>query len=557
MWQAPVLYQRAVKFSVCKPKAFARVNLLPPHSFSGKPPAENKAGIFHHFCFSCMKQILLFGAGKSATVLIDYFLQGAQAEGWALTVVDASMPLVEEKIGGSPYGAAAAFDVTKQADRRTVIARADIVISLMPPALHSLIASDCLVLGKNLLTASYVDENMRQMQKEIEAAGLLFLCETGLDPGLDHMSAKRLIDSIKEEGGEILSFHSHCGGLVAPGSDDNPWRYKISWNPRNVVLAGKDGAVYLEDGEVKEMPYRELFAEKRYVSTGNGDALCWYPNRDSLRYIELYGLKGIPTFIRTTLRHPDFMYGWSNVVDLKLTNEEKRYQTDGKTLMAFFKEHTEVHGFGEWLQQKMMAQLDSTKTLLNELMHLAELETQASKEGLEPVEDFMMVDEGGDLKKIDIDYLKISAAATVADRMHDANLTLKQLFYLGMDDDQTLINKGLCSAADALQFALEKKLPLQATDKDMVVMVHEVVYAKGGKQFKATSRLRLEGENGIRTAMAKTVGLPLGVATKMILNGTLTAKGLRIPVDAEFYNLLFPALAEHGILFTEETVHCE
>lgn len=508
---------------------------------------------FSTFASSGMKQILLFGAGKSATVLIDYFLRNAEKESWFLIVVDSSLQLAQEKTAGSLRGRALAFDVTAEAERRSVIAGADIIISLMPPALHSLIAKDCLLLKKNLLTASYVDEAMQQIREEIEAAGLLFLCEMGLDPGLDHMSAKRLIDGIKEEGGEILSFHSHCGGLVAPQSDNNPWRYKISWNPRNVVMAGKDGAVYLEGGEVKEMPYRELFAEKRYVSTGDGDALCWYPNRDSLRYIGLYGLKGIPTFIRTTLRHPDFMYGWNNAVDLKLTDEEKRYETDGKTLMTFFKEHLEIHGFGEWLQQKMMAQLDSTKSLLSELMHLAELETQASKEGLEPVEDFMMVDEGGDLKKIDIDYLKISAAATVADRMHDANLTLKQLFYLGMDDDQTLINKGFCSAADALQFALEKKLPLQPTDKDMVVMLHEIVYAKDGKQFKATSRLRLEGEDGVHTAMAKTVGLPLGVAAKMILNGTLTAKGLRIPVDAEFYDPLLPALAAHGILFTEET----
>ncbi|RYZ21967.1 MAG: saccharopine dehydrogenase, partial [Chitinophagaceae bacterium] len=232
-----------------------------------------------------MKQILLFGAGKSSTALIEYFLVNAVAENWQLTVVDASLEIAKEKIGDSSYGTALAFDITDERQRKSVIQKADIVISLMPPALHILIAKDCLSERKNLLTASYVDPQIRSLKNDIEAAGLFFLCEMGLDPGIDHMSAKKMIDAIHADAGKITSFFSHCGGLVAPESDDNSWHYKISWNPKNVVMAGKAGAIFKQDGEIKEIGYEELFAEKRYVSIPDADPLCWYPNRDSLPYI--------------------------------------------------------------------------------------------------------------------------------------------------------------------------------------------------------------------------------------------------------------------------------
>jgi saccharopine dehydrogenase-like NADP-dependent oxidoreductase len=499
-----------------------------------------------------MKQILVFGAGKSSTALIEYFLVNALAESWRLTVVDAQLETVKEKMGDSPYGTALAFDITDDEKRRSVIDAADIVISLLPPALHILIAKDCIAAKKNLLTASYVDDQIKSLQQDIEAAGLLFLCEMGLDPGIDHMSAKKLIDSIHAEGGKITSFYSHCGGLVAPESDDNPWHYKISWNPRNVVMAGKAGAIYKQGGEIKEIAYEELFAEKRYVSIPAHEPLCWYPNRDSLSYIPLYGLEETATFIRTTLRHPDFIYGWKNLIDLKLTGEEKIYRADGKTLLQFFKEHMELNGFGEWLQHRLHEQFDSTKSLLSELVNLVKLEEEASGKGMPPAEEFMMVDDKGDLQKIDIDYLKISAAATLADRMHDANLTLKQLFYLGMDDEETLINKEQCSAADVLQLVLEKKLMLKPEDRDMVVMLHEINYTQEGLHYKATSSFILKGEDSKHTAMAQTVGLPLAIAAKLILEGKLTSKGLHIPIAKEIYEPVLEELSKLDIIFQEQ-----
>ncbi|HEX8316602.1 MAG TPA: saccharopine dehydrogenase C-terminal domain-containing protein, partial [Flavisolibacter sp.] len=202
-----------------------------------------------------MQQILLFGAGKSSTAIIEYLLINALAENWRLTVVDAALETVAEKMGDSPYGTALAFDITNDEKRRTAIQSSAIVISLMPPALHILIAKDCLAAKKNLLTASYVDDQIKALEGDIRSAGLLFLCEMGLDPGIDHMSAKKMIDDIHAGGGKITSFFSHCGGLVAPESDDNPWHYKISWNPRNIVLAGKSGAVYNWNGSAKHLAY--------------------------------------------------------------------------------------------------------------------------------------------------------------------------------------------------------------------------------------------------------------------------------------------------------------
>jgi saccharopine dehydrogenase-like NADP-dependent oxidoreductase len=393
---------------------------------------------------------------------------------------------------------------------------------------------------------------MRSLKNEVEKNGLLFLCEMGLDPGIDHMSAKKMIDAIHLQGGKISSFHSHCGGLVAPESDDNPWHYKISWNPKNVVTAGQAGAIFRQNGEIKELEYKELFAEKRYVSIPGHDVLCWYPNRDSLSYISLYGLEQCDTFIRTTLRHPDFIYGWKNVIDTNLTSNNQTYDTNGKTLARLFKEHMDKNGFSEWLEEKLRDQFDSTKNLLAELVSLAELEKQAEEKGVESVEEFMIVNEEGDLEQIDIDDLKVNAAATLADKMHDASLTLKQLFYLGLDDKETLVNKGECSAATILQFALEKKLLLQPGDKDMVIMQHEIEFEKESEKFKTAGTLKLIGEDGIHTAMAKTVGLPLGIAAKLILDETIQLKGLHIPVAREIYEPVLAELAQNGIEFKEQ-----
>jgi saccharopine dehydrogenase-like NADP-dependent oxidoreductase len=500
-----------------------------------------------------LKKIVLFGAGKSASVLIDYLLNEASENNWKIIIADANKKLIEEKTKHHPKAEPVELDIKDEKKRRELILGSDIVISMMPPALHILIARDCIEFGRDLLTASYADDELRSLQKSVEDKGILFLCEMGLDPGIDHMSAMQLLDEIKDTGAVVNSFKSHCGGLVAPESDDNPWHYKITWNPRNIVLAGKSGAVYKLDGNIITEKYEELFDAARKVKSGQDEipVLSYYPNRNSLPYIDLYGLQEAETFVRTTLRYPDFMYGWRNVIDLKLTDEASEYETDGKTLHDFFKEHLAKNGFGDWLQEKLSERFAETKSLLENLMKIMEAEEEAEMEGEEPVENFLVVDEAGGLKHIEMDDVKNIAASSVAAKMHEANLTLKQLFYLGMDDMETMINKGKCAAADVLQLALEQKLALHPTDKDMIVMLHEIEYKKNGKRNSIHSSLLVKGDDHIHTAMAKTVGLPLGIAAKLILTGKINMTGLHIPVVKEIYEPVLAELKKHGIEFVE------
>jgi saccharopine dehydrogenase-like NADP-dependent oxidoreductase len=499
-------------------------------------------------------QVLVFGAGKSATCLIDYLLQEVTANNWELIIADADLLLAQSKIGSSFYAKAIAVDVNNAVQRKALIENATIVISLLPAALHFLVACDCVALGKNLLTASYADDNMRSLEPAIKEKKLLFLCEMGLDPGIDHMSAMQLIHDIKDQQGVVSSFKSHCGGLVAPESDNNPWHYKISWNPRNVVMAGKAGAIYKEDDKIENIEYKDLFDAGKTVEIAGIGTLSYYPNRDSLSYLPLYDLEMAKTFVRTTLRYPDFCSGWKNIIDLKLTDETAAYQTDGMSLQMFFKQHFEKYGFSTWLKKQYNGKFDETNQLLEKLLFLIESEKQTDPAGEQMPKDFLMVDENGLLEDINIDEVKSNAVAAVTGQLHATNLSMQQLFFLGIADNETIINKGYCSAADVLQFALERKLLLAEQDKDMIVMLHEIEYAVTGKQYCIKSQLIVKGEDHLRTAMAKTVGLPIGIAASLILKGKLQLTGLHIPIIPEIYEPVLEELKKHGISFTEKIV---
>ena len=433
-----------------------------------------------------LKKVLLFGAGKSASALIDYLILSAEENNWEVIVADANAALIKEKTNNRPHSTSVPLDINDASKRRLLIESSDIVISMMPPSLHILIANDCLQYGKSLLTASYADEAILALDKNVKEKGLLFLCEMGLDPGIDHMSAMQLLDEIDEKGGKVVSFKSHCGGLVAPESDNNPWHYKISWNPRNVVLAGKSGAIYKKDGNIVQEEYEQLFDSKRSVTFENENlsSFSYYPNRNSLPYIDLYRLHHVQTFIRTTLRHPDFMSGWNNLVQLKMTDESLTYSSDAKTLADFYNEYLNTYNFDK----------------------------------------------------------------------NENSLFKQQLEYLGLHDTVTKINKGICSVADVLQLALEKKLVLSKEDKDMIVMLHEIDYALNGKNHTIKSSLVVKGENHIHTAMAKTVGLPLGIAAKFILNGTIKQSGVQIPISKEIYLPVLAELRKYGVQFNEHRI---
>jgi saccharopine dehydrogenase (NADP+, L-glutamate forming) len=421
-----------------------------------------------------MQKILLFGAGKSATCLIQFLEATVTSRDWQLVVAESNLQLASSKLGNSPRAKAVHVSVEDQQQRDDLIRDANIVISLLPPALHFLVAASCIQWKKHLLTASYLDDKIKALEPAIRDNGLLFLCEMGLDPGIDHMSAMQLIHGIQHAGGRIHYFRSHTGGLVSPVSDNNPWHYKISWNPRNVVLAGSAGAKYLENGQVVTRAYKELFRQINEVKIKDLAPLAWYPNRDSLSYIPVYGLEGIDTFIRTTLRYPDFIKAWDPVIQTGLTDDTNP------------------------IAQTTIAQWSA---------------------GIEPL-------------------------------VNGSNR--RQLEYLGLFDEAAIPVSALTSA-DILQYLLETRLAMAPGDKDMIVMLHELAYTDAdGRTGSTSSSLVVHGEDHLRTAMAKTVGLPLGIAAILILEGKIKLTGLHIPILPEIYTPVMEELAHQGIHFKEE-----
>jgi saccharopine dehydrogenase (NADP+, L-glutamate forming) len=421
-----------------------------------------------------MKRILLFGAGKSATSLIRYLTDVCVRRNWRLTVADTNLELAVSKIGGVPQASAVQLNVSGETERDLLVAAADVVISLLPPGLHYQVALSCLKMNKHLLTASYLDETIRALEPAIRKQGLFFLGEMGLDPGIDHMSALQLVRRIKDDGGVVRTFHSHTGGLVAPDSDDNPWHYKISWNPRNVVLAGSAGATYRDTRKVIHRDHLSLFERPGTVSLEGIGTLAWYPNRDSLSYIPLYDLEEAETFVRTTLRYPSFCRGWSAIVGAGLTDDKRPVDPAGLS-------------YAVW-------------------------------------------------------------SARLGTFVHADNRP--QLEFLGLFDEEAVPSTAR-SSADILQHLLETRLAMRPADRDMIVMIHEIGFTRGENDFIARSTLVVKGQDSLHTAMARTVGLPLGIAAVLLLEGRIALTGLHIPVLPQIYDPVLEALGREGIAFDE------
>jgi saccharopine dehydrogenase (NADP+, L-glutamate forming) len=438
-------------------------------------------------------QILVIGAGKSATMLIQYLQKKVVENDWYMVLADSEKAVAVQKWNNAKNGHAVELNVENEADRKALIEKATIVVSMMPAFLHFLVAKDCLLYCKPLFTASYVDDNMRSIAQEIKDKNLLFLCEMGLDPGIDHMSAMELIHRIKKQGGVITGFKSHCGGLIAPESDNNPWHYKISWNPRNIILAGKSGAIFLEKGIEKEIEYKQLFASAPTIDVPGIGQLAYYPNRNSLSYIETYDLQGVSDFVRTTLRYPEFCKGWNAIVQLGLTAETITPSD------ALRKQNANGISVASWFEN----------------------------------------------------YLKENALETMyAEMQKDAALKV-QLNFIGLEE-ATIIPTELNNSAEIIQWLLEQKWVLAPQDKDMVVMMHEVTYTLANEHYLVQSSMVLIGQNAVETAMAKTVGLPLAMGVCAYLKGDYHLTGLHIPIDASIYTPILKSLAEEGIVFEEK-----
>ena len=441
-------------------------------------------------------RILIIGAGRSSTALINYCLDNSERLSWNVTVADADPAAAAAKVNGHPRGTTAWLDVTKTNDRRELIGRSDIVVSLLPAHLHIEVAQDCIRLKKHLVTASYVSQELYRLGDEARNRELMFMGEMGLDPGIDHMSAMQRINAIRAEGGEVTAFRSFTGGLISPESNDNPWGYKFTWNPRNVVLAGQGTAQYLDQNKLKYLPYYRVFANTWDVEIDGIGTFEAYANRDSLLYRKQYGLTGIPTILRGTLRYPGYCAAWNALIHIGMT--------DGDFPI-----------------------LDSNSLTYHELM-----------EALAP-----------------------SGSGSVKDRiaamlgLNPQGEVMKRLVWLGLFRKRRIKLKGATPAL-ILENLLLDKWKLQPDDKDLIVMQHQIDYTLGGKTKRDVSNLVMKGANSRDTAMARLVGLPLGIFVRLMSEGKIQTTGVHIPTMREVYEPVLQEMEQYGMQFTHHTVDC-
>ncbi|MCD6068487.1 MAG: saccharopine dehydrogenase [Bacteroidetes bacterium] len=441
-----------------------------------------------------MKNILVIGAGRSTVYLIDYLLNNAAAHQWNITVADMDLQLAKSKTGAHPNAKAISFDINNAAQREAEIKNADLVISMLPAFMHGEVAKDCVRFGKHMATASYVSDLMKELDAEAKSKDIILMNEIGLDPGIDHASALKVIDEIHHKGGKIHTFKSFCGGLVAPESNDNPWGYKFSWNPRNVILAGQGTAQFLENGKIKFIPYNRIYSQTETIEVAGHGQFDAYANRDSIGYKDIYNLSDVKTMLRGTLRMPGYCIAWNSFVKLGLTDDSWK-----------------IHG--------------------SEKMTWAQLIDAFLPEGPGNMEQRMK------------EFLGKDASEDV----------LSKLKWLGIYEATPIPLKD-ATPAQILQDLLEKKWLLRETDKDMIVMQHYFGYTLDGKEKAIISSLVVKGQDQIHTAMAKTVGLPLAITVKNILNGKITSSGVQIPTTKNIYEDLLTELESFDVKFEEQEI---
>lgn len=439
-----------------------------------------------------MNTILIVGAGLSSTSLIEYLLKHAEENQWQVRLADMSLELAESKIKGHTYGVAFSFDVSDKEERALEVSKANLVISMLPPTMHTMLARECVKQSKHFLSPSYVSSEMQILDKKAKLKGVLLMNELGVDPGIDHMSAMKIIDEIKARGGELLSFKSYCGGLLSPSSSTNIWQYKFTWNPRNVVTAGQGVATYKDNGQYKYLPYQQLFAHPLETSMPEYGNFEVYPNRDSLSYRSLYDIENIPSILRGTMRRSGFCQAWNAFVLLGCTDE------------SYLMRDSENLTYREY------------------------------------IESFLPYDERSVEERF-ADCIAVSIDDPIMEKFKWLDL---------FSDKKTGIKEG--TPALILQKILEEKWTLNPDDKDLLVMQHQFVYKQDGQQKKIISSMSYEGIDQEHTAMAYTVGLPMAIVAKLILQSKIDLTGVQIPVAPQVYEPVLKELETLGVYFTEQ-----
>ncbi len=440
-----------------------------------------------------LKSILILGAGLSSTTLIRFLIKNSEKYDWTITVADKDIDTAKRKTNNHKNSEVIKIDINDSKLLSEVVKKTDVVVSMLPAFMHPKIAKICLKYDKHLATASYLSDEIIQMSSEIKRKNLLFLNELGVDPGLDHISAMIIIDKITNSGGTILSFRSDTGGLIAPEFDDNPWNYKFTWNPRNVILAGYGTAKYQEEDQVKYIPYSQIFnrvAKTTIKELGNFEA---YANRDSIKYIEKYNLKGIKSIIRGTLRKEGFCEAWNIFVQLGMTDDSYDIINNNNTSLREFTNKFLAYHKTESVEKKFKA------------------------------------------------FIK----------RYTSNNIYNKFEWLGLFSDKIIPLKH-ATPAGVLQWLLQDKWHLNSEDKDMIVMQHQFVYKQNRTTKKLISWISVKGEDSENTAMALTVGMPLAIAVKLLMTNKIKIRGVHIPTIPELYKPIMKELNNEGLFFREE-----
>lgn len=444
-----------------------------------------------------MRHILIIGAGRSASSLIQYLLNKSEEQNLHLTIGDLSLELAQRKTKNHKNATAIALDIYNEDQRRNEIQKADIVISMLPAFMHIEVAKDCILFKKHMVTASYISEEMQELDELAKQNNLIFMNEIGLDPGIDHMSAMKVIDEIRDQGGKIILFESFCGGLVAPESDNNLWNYKFTWNPRNVVLAGQGGAAkFIQEGTYKYIPYHKLFRRTEFMEVEGYGRFEGYANRDSLKYRSVYGLDSALTLYRGTIRRVGYSKAWNMFVQLGMTDD------------SYTMENSETMTYREFTNSFLPYHpTDSVEIKLRLSL------------------------------KIDQDDIKWD-----------------KLLELDLFNPNKMVGLKNATPAQILEKILTDSWTLEEHDKDMIVMYHKFGYEINGKQKQIDSKMVCLGDDQTYTAMAKTVGLPVAMATLQILNGNIKTPGVQLPINSEVYLPILKELEDYGVIFNEKQV---
>ncbi|MFH4963502.1 saccharopine dehydrogenase family protein [Gaetbulibacter sp. M235] len=444
-----------------------------------------------------MRKILIIGSGKSTSYLIKYLLDKSESENLLISIGDINIDHAKHLINNHQNANAFLLDIFDSNSRTEAIKNSDIVISMLPASLHINVAKDCILFGKNMVTASYISPEMEALNQEVINKGLVFMNEIGVDPGIDHMSAMQVIDRIRAKGGKMILFESFTGGLIAPESDNNLWNYKFTWNPRNVVVAGQGGAAkFLQEGTYKYIPYHRLFRRTEFLEVDGFGRFEVYANRDSLKYQSAYGLNSIKTLYRGTMRRVGFSRAWNMFVMLGLTDDS--YTIDDSEHMSY---RDYINAFLPYSPS------DSVELKFRHAL------------------------------KIDQD-----------------DIVWDKLVELDIFNPKKMVELKKATPAQILQKILMDSWTLAKDDKDMLVMYHKFGYELNGKKYQIDSTMVSLGEDQTYTAMAKTVGLPVAIATLAILNKKITTPGVQIPITKEVYEPILKELTNFGITFKEKEV---